>query len=211
MAIAWTVQHNGFADAQHDWSGYVLEKTHDTNYRIMSDVWGSADWALVWDEKSNVPKHILVNVYDMNPEGWRPVQITVDATDEIREKYNQWMINREFERLLDNATVQSKQIEKGCIAKVVKGKSGKGTIGKVVVVMDGSYGMGWKSVPMKKYAIATSDVQIDKPLRNGKIAKVYQDVVWAWACNVDRVDIPQIDKEALLQTARERVVRRIKA
>lgn len=211
MAIAWTEQHKGFYDSQSNWEGAVLKVEHDRNYRIMSDVWGSADWATVWDAATSSPKQVLINVYDMQGPDWKPVQITVDATDEIREKYKQWLINVEFERLLGNATVQSKQIEKGAIAKVVKGKSGKGTIGKVVVVMDDSYGMGWKSVAMKKYAIATSDVKIKKPLRSGKVAEVYQDVVWAWACNVERVDIPQIDKAALLQLAQERVVRSIAA
>jgi hypothetical protein len=193
MAIAWTQNHNGFEGTQ-------------TNYRIMSDVWGSADWAIVWDEATSSPKHILVNVYDMNPEGWRPVQITVDATPEIREKHTQWLINREYERLLDGATQSSKIIHKGAIAKVVKGKTGKGTVGQVVVVMDGSYGMGWKAVPMKKYAIATSDVKIKKALRTGKVAEVYQ-VVWAWACNVERVDTQEINQHMLWLEAEKRVLR----
>lgn len=211
MAIAWTQNHNGFEGTQTDWAGYVLEKKHDTNYRIMSDVWGSADWAIVWDEATASPKHIIVNVYDMNPEGWRPVQITVDATPEIREKHTQWLINREYERLLDGATQDSKMIHKGAIAKVVKGKTGKGTVGQVVVIMDGSYGMGWKSVPMRKYAIATSDVKIKKALRNGNVAEVYRDVVWAWACNVERVDTPEINQHMLWLEAEKRVLRTYRA
>jgi hypothetical protein len=211
MAIAWTQMHNGFADARTDWAGYVLEKKHDTNYRIMSDVWGSADWAIVWDEATASPKHILVNVYDMNPAGWCPVQITVDATPEIREKHTQWLINREYERLLGIATSESLYIEKGTIAKVVRGKTGKGTIGKVVVKMTATYGMGWRASTEPKLAIATSDVKVKKALRSGKVVEVYQDVVWVWARNCQRVDVPQIDGEALLQTARERVVRSIAA
>lgn len=211
MAIAWTEQSKGFYDSQSDWAGYVLEKRHDNNYRIMSDVWGSADWATVWDEATSSPKQILVNVYDMNPEGWRPVQITVDVTDEIREKYKQWMINREYNRLLDLAIMESKQIGKGSIAKVVKGKNGKGTVGKVVVQMVATYGMGYRSTSENKLAIATSDVKVKKPLRSGKIVEVYQDVVWVWQRNCERVDVAQIDKDALLQAAQERVVRSIAA
>ena len=207
MAIAWTQMHNGFADAQTDWSGYVLEKRHDTNYRIMSDVWGSADWAIVWDEATASPKHIVVNVYDMCPEGWCPVQITVDATPEIREKHTQWLINREYERLLDNATVESKYIEKGTIAKVVRGKTGKGTIGKVVVKMSATYGMGWRASTEPKLAIATSDVKVKKALRNGKVSEVYQDVVWVWARNCERVDTPEINQHMLWLEAEKRVLR----
>lgn len=211
MAIAWNKNHDGFADSRTDWAGYVLEKRHDTNYRIMSDVWGSADWATVWDEATSSPRQILVNVYDMNPEGWRPVQITVDATDEIREKYNQWKINREYQNLLDKAEASARQIEKGSIAKVVRGKSGKGTVGKVVVQMIATYGMGYRASSEYKLAIATSDVKVKKPLRSGKVVEVYQDVVWAWQRNCERVDVAKIDKDALLQAAQERVVRSIAA
>ena len=211
MAIAWTEQDKGFYDSQSNWEGAVLKVVHDQNYRIMSDVWGSADWATVWDEATASPKQILVNVYDMNGPGWKPTQITVDATDEIREKYKHWLINVQYERLLEMEQARVHQIEKGAIAKVVKGKNGKGTVGPVVVVMDATYGMGYRSSVEKKLAIATSDVKVKKALRNGKVAEVYRDVVWVWARNVERVDVPQINKDALLQTAQERVVRSITA
>ena len=208
MAILYTAARDS---NENRYEGFVLAKVVDQSYRIMSDVWGTADFARVWDEATASPKMILVNVYDMNPESWRPVQITVDATDEIREKYKQWMINREYENLLGNAEMAARQIEKGAIAKVVKGKNGKGTVGPVVVMMDATYGMGYRSSVEKKLAIATSDVKVKKALRSGKVAEVYQDVVWVWARNCQRVDVPQIDKDALLQTAQERVVRSIAA
>lgn len=207
MAIAWTEQHKGFNDTTHNWEGAVLKVEHDTNYRIMSDVWGSADWATVWDAQEQRAKKVLVNVYDMQGPDWKPVQITVDATDEIREKYNQYMINLEYQKLLNAEQSFNNQIQKGVIAKVVKGKNGKGTIGPVVVMMDATYGMGYRSSLEKKLAIATSDVKVKKALRNGKVVEVYQDVVWAWARNCVRVDVPQIDKDALLEQARARYAR----
>jgi hypothetical protein len=211
MAIAWTEQHKGFYDSQSNWEGVTLKVEHDRNYWIMSDVWGSADWATVWDEATASPKTILVNVYDMNGPDWKPIQIMVDATDKIREKYKQWKINLEFKDLLEKAEDAAMRIEKNCIAKVVRGKSGKGTIGKVVVKMDATYGMGFRSSVEPKLAIATSDVKVKKALRSGKVAEVYQDVVWVWARNCQRVDVVQIDKEALLQQAQERVVRTLAA
>ena len=207
MAILYTAARDA---NENRYEGYVLEKIVDRSYRIMSDVWGTADFALVWDEKSNEPKQICVNVYDMNPESWRPVEIVVDATDEVRAKYLNWLEEREFNSLLYKEQERVRQVEKGCIAKVVKGRNGRGTVGKVVVSMDASYGMGYRARQMKKYAIATSDVQIDKPLRNGKVMKVYRDVVWAWACNVERVDIAKIDQDALRVEAKERALWKIK-
>ena len=211
MAIAWTEQHKGFYDSQSNWEGAVLKVVHDQNYRIMSDVWGSADWATVWDEATASPKQILVNVYDMNGPDWKPVQITVDATDEIREKYKHWMINVQYERLLEMEEARVHQIEKGAIAKVVKGKNGKGTVGPVVVVMDATYGKGYRSSVEKKLAIATSDVKVKKALRNGKIAEVYRDVVWVWARNVEREDIAEINQHMLWLEAEARVARSIAA
>lgn len=194
MAILYTAARD-LNDNRYE--GAVLAKRVNQSYRIMSDVWGTADFALVWDDSSNAPKQILVNVYDMNPSGWHPVAIVPDATEEVKAKYLNWLEEREFETMLNQEQIRIREIEKGCIAKVVKGKSGKGTIGKVVVSMDAAYGMGWRARQMKKYAIATSDVQIDKPLRNGKTMKVFRDVVWAWACNVERVDIAEINLDAL--------------
>lgn len=211
MAIAWTTQHNGFGGTEQNWEGAVLKVEHDRNYQIMSDVWGSADWATVWDEATASPKKILVNVYDMQPSGWNPVQITVDATDEIREKYKQWLINLEYNRLLDLEQNRVREIEKGAIAKVVSGKTGKGTVGKVVVVMNATYGMGWRSVSMQKYAIATSDVKVMKPLRSGKVVEVYQDVVWAWAKNCQRVDIAEINQHMLWLEAEKRAAWKLAA
>jgi hypothetical protein len=207
MAIAWTEQHKGFNDTVHNWEGCVLKVEHDQNYRIMSDVWGSADWATVWDAQEKRAKKVLINVYDMNGPDWKPVQITVDATDEVKRAYRDWQVENKFQTLVGSAENAAHQIQKGCIAKVVKGKNGKGTIGPVVVQMLSTYGMGYRSTQEYKLAIATSDVKVKKSLRNGKVAEVYQDVVWVWARNCQRVDIAPVDKDALRKQAEEWVAR----
>lgn len=208
MAILYTAARDS---NENRYEGFVLARVVDQSYRIMSDVWGTADFARVWDEATASPKMILVNVYDMNPESWRPVQITVDATDEIREKYKQWLINLEFNRLLDLEENRVREIEKGAIAKVVSGRNAKGTIGKVVVKMNATYGMGYRSSVEPKLGIATSDVTFKKALPNGKVVDAHRDMVWVWARNCQRVDIAQIDKEALLREAQERAVWKLAA
>jgi hypothetical protein len=107
--------------------------------------------------------------------------------------------------MLEDAEWKSRQIEKGCIAKVVKGKNGKGVQGPVVVQMLATYGMGWRASSEYKLAIATSDVKVKKALRNGKVAEVYQDVVWVWQRNCQRVDIAPVDKEAILEQATQSI------
>jgi len=211
MAIAWNTQDRGFDGTEQNWEGAVLKVEHDQNYRIMSDVWGSADWATVWDEATASPKQILVNVYDMQGPDWKPVAITVDATPEVRAKYLHWLTNSKYQRMLEDEETRVRQIEKGAIVKVVKGKNGKGTVGKVVVAMNATYGMGWRSSQELKVAIATSDVKVKKALRSGKVAEVYQDVVWAWARNVVREDIAEINQHMLWLEAEKWAVRSIAA
>ena len=211
MAIAWQEQHKGFNGTEQNWEGAVLKVEYDRSYRIMSDVWGSADWATVWDETTASPKKILVNVYDMQGPDWKPIQITVDATDEIREKYNLWQINLEFQRRVGIAESEALRIEKGCIAKVVKGKNGKGTVGKVVVQMQASYGMGWRASVENKLGIATSDVTFKKALPNGKVVDAHRDMVWVWQRNCERVDVAQIDKDAILEQVKAEAARSVSA
>lgn len=204
MAILYTAERDANSNR---YENAVLGVKLNQTYQVMSDIWASADWAIVWDEASASPKNILVNVYDMNPSDWKPVQIKVDATEEVRAKYLNWRTKIEFENLLEKEKQRVAQLEKGAIAKVVRGRNGKGTIGKIVVAMNATYGMGWRSTVMQKFAIATSDVKVKKALRNGKVAEVYQDVVWVWEKNCQRVDIADIDTNALQQQARERAVR----
>lgn len=208
MAILYTAARDS---NENRYEGFVLAKVVDQSYRIMSDVWGTADFARVWDEATAGPKMILVNVYDMNPESWRPVQITVDATDEIREKYNLWQINLEFQRRVGIAESEALQIEKGCIAKVVKGKNGKGTVGKVVVQMQASYGMGYRASVENKLGIATSDVTFKKALPNGKVVDAHRDMVWVWQRNCERVDVAKIDKDAILEQVKAEAAKAVSA
>ncbi len=208
MAILYTAARDS---NENRYEGFVLAKVVDQSYRIMSDVWGTADFALVWDEATASPKQVLVNVYDMNPESWHPVQITVDATDEIREKYNQWKINLEFQRRVRIAESEVLRIEKGCIVKVVSGKIGKGTIGKVVVQMQASYGMGYRASVENKLGVATSDVTFKKALPNGRVVDAHRDMVWVWQRNCERVDVAQIDKDAILEQVKAEAARAVSA
>lgn len=209
MAIMYTTARD-LAECNR-YENAVLAKVVDQSYRIMSDVWGTADFALVWDEATASPKQVLVNVYDMQGTGWVPVQIIVDATAEIREKYHQWLINCKFESLLGSAENASREILKGSIAKVVKGRNGQGVQGKVVVHMKASYGMGYRASIETKLGIATSDVTYKKALPNGKVVDAHRDMVWAWARNCQRVDVAPIDKDAILEQAKAWAARELSA
>lgn len=189
--------------------GCVLEVGTKT-VQIMSDIWGTAKYARYWDMNTGKPAYCE---YDVNDMGWAhgdKVSATVDATEEVKALYFNWMVQKRFEELVGSAEQRALEIEKGCIAEVVSGKTGKGSKGKVVAVINGSYGMGYRSIQMQKFGIATSDVTFKKALPNGKVVDAHQDMVWAWAKNVRRVDKPKIDKKALLEQAIEQVAQSYK-
>lgn len=192
MAILYTAERDAKLNR---YENRVLSVEYNRTVQVMSDIWAGADFALVWDDEKEMPQNVCVNLYDMNPSDWKPAKIEVDATDEVRAKYRQWKIDLETERRIGNAEVAAKQIEKGCIAKVVKGRNGKGTVGKVVVVMQ-AVTIGRSSVE-KKLGIATSDITYKKALPNGKVVDAHKDMVWVWARNAVRVDVPKVDRDAI--------------
>jgi hypothetical protein len=197
MAIAWTKHHVRNGETRNSYENRVLSVEYNKTVQVMSDIWAGADYALVWDDESNTAQNICVNLYDMNPSDWKPAKITVDATDEVRAKYRKMIVDRTTQRRVEDEEFAAKQIQKGCIAKVVKGRNGKGTVGKVVVVMDAAYRAGWRSHVEKKLGIATSDIMYKKALPNGKIVDAHKDMVWVWARNAVRLDVPTVDRDAI--------------
>jgi acyl-CoA hydrolase len=77
--------------------------------------------------------------------------------------------------------------------------------------MIATYGMGYRASSEYKLAIATSDVKVKKPLRSGKVVEVYQDVVWVWQRNCERIDVAEINQHMLWLEAEKRVLRTIAA
>lgn len=155
--------------------------------RIMSDVWGTEEFAIVWDAAAGRPKHLSLNVYEWsNDRGSSTAE--VDATPEVLEAYRMYRLNLKVEQAMGTAREDAEKVVKGRTVRVVSGRQGKGTVGPVVVEIVRPYNMGWKSVARTKVAIATSDVMIDVPGKYGKVYKNYRDLVWAWAQNCEVVD-----------------------
>jgi len=162
--------------------------------QIMSDVWGTGIDAQYWDEETQKVKTAVLDVYE-----WQRTEPTinnkaeVDATPEVWEKARAFYAKKFYEEALYRAKEASKEIKKGDTVKVVAGRSGQGSVGKVVVEIVRPYRMGWRSYQATKYGIALSDEMIDVPGKNGKIYKNYKDMVWAWAKNCELVAPKEID------------------
>jgi hypothetical protein len=178
----------------------------------MSDVWGSADMATYWCAEEKRPKTVVFNVYDYGAAyDQKLATAEVDATPEVKEAYRKYLIDNAFSKLIEDTKIANAKPVKGCKVKVISGRTAKGTEGIVAVSIERPYGMGYRSVLATKLGIATSDVKVKVAAANGKVYENYRDMVWVWARNVERIDQPQIDEEAVLTLAKEKVDATLKA
>ena len=199
MAITWKNFTANYGVPQKTYDGAVLDIKIDNNYQIMSDVWGSADWAFVWDDEKNQPFNILLNVWEYGRDTTNVA--AVDATDEVKAKYQAWLVRKQYEKLVAAAEAEADKIVKDDTVTVVAGRYAKGVTGKVVAIIQKPYGQGYYAKTENKLGIATSDEKIKVAAKNGKVYENYKDVEWVWARNVQKVNKPVIDTEALMAAA----------
>jgi ribosomal protein L24 len=202
MAIT-LFDNNG--NAKVEYNNSVLSEYYDNNFRIMSDVWGTAHFAVVWDAENNRAEHVLVAICDQGCWGQKAI-VEVDATPDVVEAYRNYKAERAYaatyERLHEEAEAEAMAIAKGDLVQVKRGRNAKGVSGKVVAVIQRQYQAGWKSSVQDKLAVATSDEMVEV-LRNGKVYRNHKDVVWVWKHNVDKMNVPAIDLEAIRAAASE--------
>jgi hypothetical protein len=63
--------------------------------------------------------------------------------------------------------------------------------------------MGYRSTVEDKLGIATSEVKVKVPGRNGQVYDSYRDIVWVWARNCELVEVPAIDLESVRKVAED--------
>jgi hypothetical protein len=172
--------------------GATLKVWRDS-IQVMSDVWEMGTLATYWDEALGRIQTIQ----------WVKTA-AVDATPEVLAKVKSYLYQLELERAIAEAEYDAARIGKGSVVKVVKGRQGKGTVGKVVVAIERPYQMGWKSSMATKVGIATSDEKVQVAASNGRVYENYKDVTWAWAMNCELVEVPEIDLQSAKERARDK-------
>lgn len=75
--------------------------------------------------------------------------------------------------------------QKGDTVKVVRGRTAKGTVGKIVVMKEMLYNAGWQKRWAWKVAVAVDDAMKDWVSPQGKTYSVYANVVWVWLFNCE--------------------------
>lgn len=182
-----TKSYNTFAQ------GATLKKGK-REVRIMSDVWGTEEFAKYWDDGEGRVRDVTLATYEYSPDtSYKPGTVEVDATAEVKNKVRQYFYDIGFAKAKEAAEQAAAIPQKGDIVKVVRGRNGKGTVGTVVVAMYSQYGMGWKSNTERKFGIATSDVKVKVVAKNGKVYENFRDMVWVWARNVELAETPEIN------------------
>jgi hypothetical protein len=163
--------------------------------QVMSDVWEMSMFAEYWDDTTQ----------SVQTEDWI-TSAKVDAPPDVVAKAEDWLYARSYDAAFQRQKAveeqEARRIVKEAQVRVVSGRTGKGTEGKVVVVLQRPYGMGYRSTVEDKLGIATSEVKIKVPAANGRVYDNYRDVVWVWARNCELVEVPEIDLESVKERAR---------
>ena len=169
---------------------YVANET----VQIMSDVWDTETFLYSVRDDGTLSRDCVG--YCDSPEN-NPVY-EIDATEEAFELYRAAQEARQYETLVHNTDSEyANPAHKGRVVKVTKGRNTpKGVVGKVVVIIERPYGMGYHSSMRKKLGIATSARMVEKVMPNGKVFQNHADMVWVWAHNCE-VEKPQTADLAL--------------
>ena len=169
---------------------YVANET----VQIMSDVWDTETFLYSIRDDGTLSRD-CVQYCESNAE--QPTY-EIDATPEAFELHRAYCEARQYETLVANTNAEyANPAHKGRVVKVTKGRNTpKGLVGKVVVIIERPYGMGYRSVMRKKLGIATSAKMVDKVMPNGKVFQNHAEMVWVWAHNCE-VEKPQTADLAL--------------
>ena len=159
--------------------------------RVMSDIWETTTYATYWDAQLGCVRTVE----------WVKAA-TVDATPEVLAKVKDYLYQVELQSAVAKAQAEAATITKGSVVKVTKGRQGKGTVGKVAVMIQRPYQMGWQSSMATKLGIATSDEKVKVAGSNGKVYENYKDVTWAWAMNCELVEVAAVDMKEAQERAR---------
>lgn len=156
-----------------EYVGATLQVGYET-VQIMSDVWESAQYALVWDEVNQKPTKIL----------W-VTHADVDATPEVKAAFRTFHIDREFKNRINRLQEDALVPVRGDRVKITRGRKNPGLEGEVTAIttFPDRYSYGRSNIT--KVAIPIDDTHEVIALRNGGSWKKFTNVVWV---NIEYVE-----------------------
>jgi hypothetical protein len=159
--------------------------------QVMSDIWEEHMRLTSIDENGDLSVYSVAGWYGCQ-EGDK-VEYAIDATPQAFADYRKRQYELAYSRFLADAENEvSDPAVKGRVVKVVSGRTGKGAVGRVVVVMMGNYCMGYRSSQQQKLGIALSPEKITV-VKNGKTFENYANMIWVWARNCEVETVQPVD------------------
>jgi len=160
--------------------------TQANSERIMSDVWEWITSVYYWDANAGAIKSMWLG---------EETTYTIDCdfatiADDVRKA----IFDRNFKRQLSMASDEAEVPTKGRVVRVVRGKTSKGSEGKVVVAIERPYGMGYRTSYEMKLGIALDDEMTTYVAKNGKTYPTHKNMIWVWARNCEVIN-PEVDIE----------------
>lgn len=182
----WDAESSKYiTETKTGFQGATLRAYTDT-IQVMSDIWETFQFVTVWDEASQSAETI------MDPKAY-----VVDATPEVIQKFLESYGAQQYEFFLSQSigqyTKDVLQLKKDDMVVVTQGKTKPPKPGAypIVAVIQSSYKLGWKSIPMRKFGLALSDKKAPVTASNGKTYDRFVDVIWVWERNVEPADKDQ--------------------
>jgi hypothetical protein len=187
------------------YQGAVFRVFNGASFQVMSDIWGSCTDVEVFDVAENRPKKLSYNFSD-NGHVWSKAEAKVDITDDVWEKYRLWLINQKIEKYVNDYKNNDRQIVVGDTVWVKKGKTAKGSQGKVVFIKAGGpMRFGYSVVNTTSYCIALSDRTEKAVSKYGKEYDRHVDVAWVYARNCEKLNLTEPDMAEIASRAVEAV------
>ena len=164
--------------------------------QIMSDVWETAQFALVWDAENQKPLKIT----------WI-TKADVDATPEVKEAFRAYHADLEFKKRIARLEADSLVPVRGDQVKIVRGRKNFGLVGEVTAITTFPDRYSYGRTNVTKVAVPIDDTHEEIALRNGKGTwKKYTNVVWVNIDYAERVVPRTIDYVGIAQDVQDWVL-----
>jgi hypothetical protein len=161
--------------------------------QIMSDVWETAQFALVWDAENQKPKKIT----------WI-TKADVDATPEVKEAFSAYHADIEFKKRIARLEADALVPVRGDQVKIVRGRKNFGLVGEVTAITTFPDRYSYGRYDITKVAVPIDDTYEEIALRNGKGTwKKYTNVVWVNIDYAERVVPRTIDYVGVAQDVQD--------
>jgi hypothetical protein len=172
-----------------DYVGRSVYARYET-VQVMSDIWEQQLMLKSITADGGLTSTWLAGGYGADDKR----EYAIDVTESAFQDYYAARKAIKIKQLTENDTAQANTPSKGKLVKIVAGKNlgyAKGKTGKVVVVKETFYGMGYRGSMRNKLGIALDDTMVKRTLANGKTYDNYANMVWVWAHNVDVINPEQ--------------------